>query len=114
MKYVFPLYMDEPDGPPSDNEMKRWMDFQEDAAKVAAHVAGEALQPVATATTISMRAGEIITTDGPYADTKEHLGGFYIYDCKDLDVALEIAAKMPMVVEGRLDVRELRVFQAGN
>ncbi len=105
MKYVFLLYRDEPDGPPSDAEMKRWMDFQEDAAKVATHVAGESLQPVATATTISVRAGETITTDGPYADTKEHLGGFYIYDCKDLDVALEIAAKIPSAPVGHVEVR---------
>ena len=110
MKYVFLLYMDEPDAPPSEAEVKLWMDFNEDAAKVATLVAGEALQSVATATTVSVRDGETVTTDGPFADTKEHLGGFYIFDCENLDVALNLAAKIPSAPVGHVEVRPVMEF----
>ena len=110
MNYMFLIYAEEPDTPPSDSEMKRWTDFQDNAAKIATHVAGNALQPVATATTVSVRNGETITTDGPFADTKEHLGGYYIFDCKDLDVALGIAATIPSAPVGHVEVRPVVGF----
>ena len=59
------------------------------------HVAGEGLQPTATATTVRVRDGERLVTDGPFAETKEQLGGFYLLECKDLDEAIGWAAKIP-------------------
>ncbi len=124
MKFMFLLYVEDSeedseqedidDGPPSEEDMKRYQDFQEDAAKVATLVAEGALEPVETTRAIIFRDGDVVTTDGPFADTKEHLAGFSLYDCKDMETAVALAAKMPMVQAGRLEVRPLRVFQAGN
>jgi hypothetical protein len=72
---------------------------------------GEALQPVQTATTVQVRDGKTLTTDGPFAETKEGLGGFYILDCKDLDDALVWAAKCPGSWYGRVEVRPLITFE---
>lgn len=66
---------------------------------------GEALQPVSTATSIKLRDGKPIITDGPFAETKEQLGGYYILDCKDLDEALLWAAKIPSARYGTVEVR---------
>jgi hypothetical protein len=75
--------------------------------------AGEALQPVPTATTIRQRDGRNVTTDGPFAETKEALGGFYIVDAKDLDEALELGAACPGVKYGAsIEVRPVMEFPA--
>lgn len=71
---------------------------------------GDALQSVSTATTVRVRDGATSTTDGPFAETKESLGGFYIYDCKDLDEAIEWAAKVPGAKYGCIEVRPIMVF----
>lgn len=71
---------------------------------------GEALQPTPTATTVRVRDGKILTTDGPFAETKEALGGFYILDCKDLDEAIEYAAKIPGAKVGSIEVRPIMEF----
>jgi hypothetical protein len=73
---------------------------------------GEALQPTNTATTVRVRNGETLTTDGPFAETKEQLGGFYIVHCKDLDEAIEIAAKIPGAHDGSIEVRPIMEFPA--
>jgi hypothetical protein len=73
-------------------------------------VAGDALQPVATATSVRMRDGDRIVTDGPFAETKEQLGGYYLLDCKDLDEALAWAAKCPGAFTGTIEVRPVMVF----
>ena len=67
--------------------------------------AGEGLQPVTTATTVRVPNGERIVTDGPFAETKEQLGGFYVLDCKDLDEAIEWASRIPHAVNGCVEVR---------
>lgn len=67
--------------------------------------AGAPLQPVATATTVRVRDGEVLTIDGPYAETKEQLAGFFIADCKDLDEAIEVAARIPSALTGAIEVR---------
>lgn len=72
-----------------------------------AFVAGEALQPVTTATTVRVRDGETMTTDGPFAETKEALGGFYMIDAADLDEALELAAACPGALNGSIEVRPI-------
>lgn len=65
------------------------------------------LQPANLATTVRIRDGKTLTTDGPYAETKEHLGGFYVLDCKDLDEAIELAAKLPAVTHGSVEIRPI-------
>ena len=72
---------------------------------------GDALQPVATATTVRVRDGATETTDGPFAETKEQLGGFYILDCEDLDEAIEYAAKIPSAKFGSIEIRPIMVFE---
>jgi hypothetical protein len=82
-----------------------------DAARKAGVVqSGEALQPTPTATTVRVRNGKSLITDGPFAETKEALGGYYILDCKDLDEALEWAAKIPGAMQGSVEVRPLMEF----
>jgi len=78
-----------------------------------AYVAGEALQPVTTATTIRTRDGQTMTTDGPFAETKEALGGFYLIEAKDLDEALALGAACPGARFGSIEVRPIVDFDAG-
>ena len=77
-----------------------------------AYVGGEALQPVTTATTVRVRDGETLTTDGPFAETKEALGGFYLIDAADLDEALALAAQCPGARYGSIEVRPIYDFNA--
>jgi hypothetical protein len=79
-----------------------------------AYVAGEALQPVTTATSIRVRDGQTMTTDGPFAETKEALGGFYLVEAKDLDEALELGAACPGATFGTIEVRPIVDFQAAD
>ena len=69
------------------------------------YLAGEALQPVATATTVRVENGKTLTTDGPFAETREQLGGFYMIDAPDLDTAIGIAARIPSARVGKIEVR---------
>ena len=71
-------------------------------------LAGEALHPVETATTVRVRNGQLSVTDGPFAETKEQLAGFYIVDARDLNEAIQIAAKIPPAREGSIEVRPVR------
>ena len=71
-------------------------------------VAAEALQPVQTATTVRVRNGKVSITDGPFAETKEQLAGFYLVDAKNLDEAIEVAAKIPPARVGSIEVRPIR------
>ena len=77
-----------------------------------AYVAGEALQPVTTATSIRVRDGHTMTTDGPFAETKEALGGFYLIEAKDLDEALDLGRKCPGAKFGTIEVRPIVDFDA--
>jgi hypothetical protein len=74
-------------------------------------LAAEALQPIDTATTVRVRGGRATVTDGPFAETKEQLAGFYLVDAKDLDEALQIAAKIPPAREGSIEVRPVRQLE---
>ena len=115
MQYLLLIYGNEK----SQNEMSEarqkevvgeWMAYTEAMKKSGAFVAGDALQPVATATSVRLRDGERIITDGPYAETKEQLGGYYLVECKDLDGALEWAGKCPGARDGTIEVRPVMVF----
>ncbi len=72
--------------------------------------AGAALMPSNSATTVQLRNGKILTTDGPFAETKEQLGGFYMLNCNDLDEAIEIAAKIPGARHGSIEIRPVMEF----
>jgi hypothetical protein len=72
---------------------------------------GEALMPTNSATTVSVRDGKTLTTDGPFAETKEQLGGFYLVNASDLDDAIQIAANIPGAKGGRIEVRPVMVFE---
>ena len=71
-------------------------------------VAAEALQPVETAATVRIRGGKVSVTDGPFAETKEQLAGFYLLDARDLNEAIQMAAKIPPAREGSVEVRPVR------
>ena len=72
--------------------------------------AGDALQPTSTATTVRVRDGKTLTTDGPFAETREQLGGYYLVEAKDLDEALAIAARIPGARVGSIEVRPIMVY----
>ena len=72
--------------------------------------AGDRLQPTTTATTVRIRDGKTMTTDGPFAETREQLGGYYLVDAKDLDAALGIAARIPGAKVGSIEVRPIMVY----
>ncbi len=71
-------------------------------------IASEALQPVATATTVRVRGGKVTVTDGPFAETKECLAGYYMIEAKDLDEAIQIASRIPPAQVGSIEVRPIR------
>jgi hypothetical protein len=68
---------------------------------------GERLRPTSDATTVQVREGKLITVDGPFAETKEQIGGYFVVDCKDLDEAIEVAAKIPGARDGSIEVRPI-------
>ena len=72
--------------------------------------AGDGLQPTTTATTVRVREGKTLTTDGPFAETREQLGGYYLIDAKDLDTALAIAARIPGAKTGSIEVRPVMIY----
>jgi hypothetical protein len=87
--------------------------FSEDIAKAGKYVSGSELAPTHTATTVRVRNGKPQTTDGPFLETREALGGFYIIDAKDLDEAVSIAARIPSARSGAIEVRPLIDNSAG-
>jgi hypothetical protein len=81
--------------------------FSEEMGKRGVLQGGERLRPTTDATTVRVRDGEVLTADGPFAETKEQVGGFYLVDCKDLDEAIEVAAKIPGARVGTIEVRPI-------
>ena len=90
--------------------MKGYQDFTQAVQDAGKFVSGDALQSVSTATTVSVRGGKTETMDGPFAETKEQLGGYYLLDCDDLDEALKYAAMIPSAEHGRIEVRPIQVY----
>jgi hypothetical protein len=115
MKYLCLIYDDEkkmsatPQGE-MDAIMRDYFAFTEDVKKSGHYRAGEALQPVRTATSVRVRNGKVSTTDGPFAETKEQLGGFYMVDAKDLNEAIQIASRIPGAKTGTVEVRPVHEF----
>jgi hypothetical protein len=86
----------------------------DDAIRASGHcIASEALQPVATATTVRVRNGKLSVTDGPFAETKEYLAGFYLIEARDLNEAIQLAAKIPPASVGSIEVRPIRPIREG-
>lgn len=116
MKYMLLIY--EAERPsweageaPDPAELQAWADVTEEMQKAGVMLAGDALQPTATATTVRVRDGKTVTSDGPFAETKEQLGGFYILDVPDLDEAARWAARLPNVGRGSIEVRPVMEFE---
>jgi hypothetical protein len=84
-----------------------YMTYTEEIKSEGKHLAGDPLQPIATATTVRVRDGKTLTTDGPFAETKEQLGGYYIVEAADLDEALALAARIPGAHYGSVEVRPI-------
>ena len=87
-----------------------YMQFTADVKASGHHKAGDALQPTTTATTVRVRDGKTLTTDGPFAETREQLGGYYLVEAKDLNAAIEIAARIPSARIGSIEVRPIWVY----
>lgn len=115
MKYMCLIYSTEGRGPQPGTEafadyIQAYHEFTQACVDGGVMQAGEALQPVSTATTVTRESGSIEVSDGPFAETKEQLGGFYLLDCKDLDEALDYAGRIPTAAHGRVEVRPLMIF----
>jgi hypothetical protein len=111
MRYLLLIY-DEPSALPESREAFDAMmaDYGEYTAwlrETGQFLGGEALQPVSDATTVSVRDGRRVVTDGPFAETKEHLGGYYLIEASDLDAAIEAAARVPSASIGKVEIRPI-------
>jgi hypothetical protein len=115
MRYLCLIYDDEkklgamPKGE-SDAFMGEYFSFTEGIKKTGHYIGGEALQPVQSATTVRVRGGKVSTTDGPFAETKEQLGGYYLINAKDLNDAIQVASKIPSARLGTVEVRPIQEF----
>jgi hypothetical protein len=94
----------------SDAFMGEYFAFTEGIRASGHYVAGEALHPVSSATTVRVRGGKVSTTDGPFAETKEQLGGFYLIEARDLNDAIQVASKIPSARAGSIEVRPIVDF----
>jgi hypothetical protein len=117
MQYLVLIYSEEPADAPDPAQigavMTEYNAYTDMLRQRGALVAGEALQPTATATTVRVRDGQTMTTDGPFAETKEALGGFYLIEAKDLDEALALGGACPGAKWGSIEVRPIVDFAAG-
>ena len=117
MKYMLLIYNSEKDWEAMTEADRNaafgeYMKFTQDIKASKHWIAGDALQPVHTATTVRVRGGKTQTTDGPFAETRETLGGFYIVEAKDLDEATKIAARIPdaRIGNGSVEIRPVMNF----
>lgn len=112
MRYLLLIY--EPPTDPTQIAPEQWRAvmeeynrFTDEVRQRGAMEGGEALQPTTTATTVRVRNDETLVTDGPFAETKEVLGGYYLLNCRDLDEAIELAAKIPSARWGSIEIRPI-------
>ena len=116
MRYMLLIYGDESgwgnlSEAEAEAEMGKWYAYTAgDAATPASRRSGDALQPTATATTVRDNGGEPMVTDGPFAETKEQLGGYYLLDVADLDEAIKWAHKCPGAQYGTIELRPIMEF----
>ena len=115
MQYLLMVYRSEAEAGKMDAAARQEMAAEYGACtqsiiQSGAFKAGDALQPATTATTVRVRDGKTLTTDGPFAETLEQLGGYYLIEAKDLDAALAIAARIPGARVGSIEVRPILVY----
>ena len=115
MRYLLLIYSDEStwaDAPPEEGAemLAEYVEFWQAATAEGILRAGDALQPTTTATTVRVRDGETLLSDGPFAETHEQLGGFYIVECDTLDEAIGAAKRIPGARYGSVEVRPIREF----
>ena len=115
MQYMLLIYDAEsaepaPGTPEFEAMMGGYYAFTEKVKSDGVMVAGDALEKVATATTVRVRNDSTETTDGPFAETREVLGGYYLLDCKDLDEAIQYAAQIPSAKYGSIEIRPVMIF----
>jgi hypothetical protein len=115
MKYLCLIYENEQNWShytknQGDSMMAEYGSFTKDIQKSGHKIGGEALQPTHTATTVRVRNGKVSTTDGPFAETKEQLGGYYLIEATDLNDAIQVAARIPGAKTGSVEVRPVMVF----
>ena len=110
MLYMLLIYnceRPEPGDPGFEEALAAVNAFADECRRRGVFVSGHPLQGEHTATTVTVQEGRTLITDGPFAETHEHLGGVYVFDCRDLDEALELAALCPMAADGTIEVRPL-------
>jgi hypothetical protein len=113
-QYLLLIYVPTGDERPAPDQLAaehpKWMTYTEQLRDAGVLVGGDALEEIDTATTVRVRGGETVMTDGPFAETKEALAGYYVVEVPDLDEALRWAARMPNIAYGSVEVRPVRVF----
>lgn len=117
MKYLLLLYVDPakepaPDSPEFETYLGGFFSVSQKMVADGTFLAGEGLQGVETATSLRVRGGKVETMDGPFAETREHLGGFYLINAPDLDAALAYAAALPVAPLGTVEVRPVMDYGA--
>jgi hypothetical protein len=115
MKYLLLLYSEPNAGPAPGTpeqaaEMQEWWAYTDALATAGVLLGGEALQGTETATTLTSRTGSVVTTDGPFTETKEVLGGFYLIDAENLDAAMKWAERCPIMTYGSVEIRPVMEF----
>jgi len=115
MQYLLLIYENEnvwKDMSPEDQGkmFTEYMEYSQSIQNSGHFKAGDALQPTATATSVRVRDGKTLSTDGPFAETREQLGGYYLVEAKDLDEATALAARIPSARWGTIEVRPIMVF----
>ena len=109
MKYMLLMYANETEAPKTPEEYQAaaqaWTTFGQEVSAAGVLLSNTGLSPVADATTVRVRDGKTLTTDGPFAETHEQLGGYYLLECKDLDEAIRWAEKIPTAKYGSIEVR---------
>ena len=112
MKYLCLIYSDETQWPKlpkaeMDKMIGEYLDFGDSIKQSGHYIGGNRLQPTAAATTVRIRSGKLSTTDGPFAETKEQLGGYYLIEAKDLNDAILVASRIPGARFGSIEVRPI-------
>ena len=107
MKYMALIYTDERGTDAA--VLEKYMAFAQGARAAGVNLGGNELAPVASATTVRVRDGETLVTDGPYAEAKEHLGGYFLLECVSFDEAVDWASKIPGAEHGAVEVRPVHV-----
>jgi hypothetical protein len=115
MKYMMLIYANQSETPEFTPEERKaaaqaWFAFNAEAEAAGVLLYNDGLAPVTQATTVRVRNGETLISDGPFAETHEHLGGYYMLECKDLDEAISWAAKIPGARFGSIEIRPVNIY----